>query len=313
MRKLAALEPRRDAFQPLFNGKDTSGWKTYPTQPGDWFVEDGRLVGRNGPSHLFTERGDFEDFHLRVEAKINPGGNSGVYFRSEHGLNLLVGGKSGTFPQGYEAQIYDSKGGSDPNQTGSLHGLASVKARLVLPDTWFLMEVIAEGNHIRIKIDGKESATYIDVQRRYSKGHIALQCHNQETRVEFRKIEVKELPRTPAIAGPTSVASMASGPDASPVEVARFEGHGHIWVDGISVAPDGKTLLSACQDGRPAHWDIADRRAAAGALASGGHPGRRVPARWTAGRDGLRRRDRPALGPLQRRRGPPVRRAQGQD
>jgi serine/threonine protein kinase/tetratricopeptide (TPR) repeat protein len=260
LRKPVVLEPKREVFQPLFNGKDLTGWKTYSTHPGDWFVEDGTLVGRNGPSHLFTERGDFEDFHLRVEAKINPGGNSGVYFRSEYGLNLVVGGKPGTFPQGYEAQIYDSKGGSDPNQTGSLHGLASVKARLVPPDTWFLMEVIAKGNHFLIKIDGKDAASFTDDRRRYSKGHVALQCIDSGTRVEFRKIEVKELHETPTIAGPESVASMASGPDASLVEVARFEGFTHGWVDGISIAPDGRTMITACEDGKATQWDVASGR-----------------------------------------------------
>jgi hypothetical protein len=35
-------------------------------------VEDGAIVGRGKDrSHLFTERGDFENFHYRVEAKIS--------------------------------------------------------------------------------------------------------------------------------------------------------------------------------------------------------------------------------------------------
>src|SRR5262249_6607228 len=35
-------------FVPLFNGKDLTGWKTHPDQPGDWKVENGVLIGR-GP------------------------------------------------------------------------------------------------------------------------------------------------------------------------------------------------------------------------------------------------------------------------
>src|SRR5919204_474003 len=58
-------------FVPLFNGKDLTGWKTHPDQPGDWRVENGVLIGRGPLSHLFSERGDYENFHLRVEAKIN--------------------------------------------------------------------------------------------------------------------------------------------------------------------------------------------------------------------------------------------------
>jgi len=39
----------------------------------------GRHPHRRGPkvSHLYTEHGDYEDLHFRVEAKINDGGNSG--------------------------------------------------------------------------------------------------------------------------------------------------------------------------------------------------------------------------------------------
>src|SRR5262249_46565530 len=122
-----------DGWVDLFNGEDLSGWKTHPHQPGNWEVEDGAIVSRgNETSHLFSERGDYEDFHLRVEAQINAEGNSGVYFRSEYGLNLIAG----RYPKGYEAQIFTG-GGSDKQLTGSLHGFAPVKDKLVDADEWF--------------------------------------------------------------------------------------------------------------------------------------------------------------------------------
>ena len=39
---------------------------------GNWRVENGVLIG-SGPSvsHLYTDRGDYTDFHLLVEAWIN--------------------------------------------------------------------------------------------------------------------------------------------------------------------------------------------------------------------------------------------------
>ena len=82
---LASAEPktspvptdRLDEWKPLFNGKDLSGWKIHPDQPGDWQVKNGLLVGSGPrPSHLFSERGDYTKFHLRVEAKLNQDGNS---------------------------------------------------------------------------------------------------------------------------------------------------------------------------------------------------------------------------------------------
>ena len=38
----------------LFNGKDLDGWKIHSDKPGTWKVENGLLVGRDGPSYLHT-------------------------------------------------------------------------------------------------------------------------------------------------------------------------------------------------------------------------------------------------------------------
>src|SRR6516162_11415050 len=94
----------------LFNGKDLTGWKVYPKGTGEWKVKDGILVGSGKASHLFSERGDYKDFHFLVEAKINDKGNSGQYFRTKF--------ESG-FPTGWEAQINATHG--DPVRTGSLY------------------------------------------------------------------------------------------------------------------------------------------------------------------------------------------------
>src|SRR5262245_55551395 len=109
----------------LFNGKDLTGWKIRPEpnkrdivevikkeQGGKlvgydgklkdgqtvplWRVEDGVLIGSGPASHLFSDRDNYQNFHYRVEAMINEGGNSGQYFRTAFGPG---------FPKGYEAQI----------------------------------------------------------------------------------------------------------------------------------------------------------------------------------------------------------------
>ena len=87
---------------PLFNGKDLSGWKTHPSQPGHWRVENGVLIG-SGPdiSNLYTSRSEFTNFHLRVEARINGGGNSGVCFRTPYGPTWPVDNPK--WVPGYEA------------------------------------------------------------------------------------------------------------------------------------------------------------------------------------------------------------------
>ena len=203
----------------LFNGKDLTGWKL-PPKPSDqfvavdtgtkdgkviayegklkngtteplWRVDNGILIGSGHASHLFSERGDYENFRYRVEAMINDHGNSGQYFRTAFGPG---------FPKGYEAQINATH--SDKIRTGSLY-LPQVKEVLVLnnaphkPDEWFTQEVIAVGNHIIIKVNGKTTVDWKDPQNRYTKGHFALQGHDPATVVKFRKVEVLELPPGP--------------------------------------------------------------------------------------------------------------------
>src|SRR5215213_11107162 len=88
---LAGLARAQDdaGWTVLFNGKDLSGWKTHPDQPGNWKVEEGILVGGGAElSQLFSERGDFENFRLRAEIKISGKSNGALHFRSEYGFGF---------------------------------------------------------------------------------------------------------------------------------------------------------------------------------------------------------------------------------
>jgi hypothetical protein len=209
----------------LFNGKDLTGWKMFDKPNPDnikeivpvekdgkvlayegklvkedkqvplWRVEDGLLIGSGPHSHLFSERGDYVNFRYRVEAMINDKGNSGQYFRTAFGAD---------FPKGYEAQINATH--SDKIRTGSLYpsfrNLSAEERKQILvmndapnkPDEWFTQEVIAEGNHIIIKVNGKTTVDFVDEKNTYAKGHFALQGHDPGTVVKFKKVEVIELP-----------------------------------------------------------------------------------------------------------------------
>jgi hypothetical protein len=178
----------------LFNGKDLTGWKVHPEGTGNWKVVDGAIHGSGPASHLFTEKGDYTDFHFRIEAKISDKGNSGQYFRTQFGAG---------FPKGYEAQINST--GRDPIKTGSLYPAFDnkltgpgrekllIKDVLVKPDTWFTQEVIAQGNHIVIKVNGQTTVDFVDEKNTYTKGHFAIQQHDPGSQVWVRKAEVKLL------------------------------------------------------------------------------------------------------------------------
>ena len=187
----------------LFNGKNLNGWKTHPKNPGKWRVENGVLIsGGKNVSHLFSERGDYQDFQFRIEARINDKGNSGQLFRATFAPD---------YPPGYEAQINSSA--PDPARTGSLYpafdqsltadqrNAIIVSEQLHKPDEWFTQEVIVRGDHITIKVNGKITVDFRDSKNTYSKGYLALQHHGApgnipETILQVRKIEVRELTKT---------------------------------------------------------------------------------------------------------------------
>lgn len=183
----------------LFNGKDLTGWKTHPSQPGGWAVENGLLVGRSwDTNHLFSESNDFENFHLRAELKTEHQSNGGIYIRCPFSVD-----RSGKFPSGHEAQILHSH--ATGPWTGSLKtpGVPVIEQlpheRPVLAGgEWFTIDVIAVGNVFTIKVNGKTTTNIRDGSNLYNKGHIALQAMvdagvTTPTIIHFKKIEVKRL------------------------------------------------------------------------------------------------------------------------
>jgi serine/threonine protein kinase len=190
--KPATVSPARvDGWTQLFNGHDLTGWKSHPSQPGSWKVENGELVGSEATSHLFSERGDFQDFHLRVEAKISDGGESGVYFR----VPEIALPRYDEFPEGYEANI-NSNHPTDEERTGSLtgslRGVVHYKDSLHKPDEWFTLEIVAQGPHIVLRVNGQSTVDFRDANSSFRRGHLAIQLWPDESVVRIRKIEISE-------------------------------------------------------------------------------------------------------------------------
>src|SRR5262249_36247675 len=159
-----------------------------------WTVENGLLTGRSATAHhLFTERSDFENFHIRAEVRLQDNGNSGIFFRSEYGVS-----RNGKWPKGYEAQIVNNH--PDPKQprTGSLfidQVVNRIPDQRVEPGEWCTMDIIAQGRRLIIKVNDRTTVDYVDENNTYKKGYFALQAMGPPaTVVQFRKIEVKELP-----------------------------------------------------------------------------------------------------------------------
>jgi predicted Ser/Thr protein kinase len=182
--------PKPGEWVQLFNGKNLDGWSTWPQGTVGWEVKDGVLGSTGALTPLYSDRGDYKNFHFRVEAMVNDRGK-GVQF----GRALF---RQGTTP-GVGAMLNST---ASDLKTGSLiysnGGTWSRQIRQdktpIKPDTWFTQELIADGNHIIVKVNGEVTADFLETEKRPAQGFLALYREDRDTVVKFRKIEVKELP-----------------------------------------------------------------------------------------------------------------------
>jgi len=177
------------AWVALFNGKDTRGWHASAVvAKANWQVVGGTLVGSGEVGLLFTDRSDYQNFRLRVEAMLTEGADSGVFFRAQdERLEFAYEAEIGSVPEG--------KTGSFVVFDRGVKGVAPAP-QPVPAGRWSTMDVLAEDNRFTIWVDGTQTAQYEDKERRFSKGAIAIQQIGGPKAgvVNFRKIEIKELP-----------------------------------------------------------------------------------------------------------------------
>ncbi|HWK98980.1 MAG TPA: DUF1080 domain-containing protein [Parapedobacter sp.] len=177
-------------FQPLFNGKDLSGWTIHGTEK--WYVENGELVCESGPDeqygYLSTET-TYKDFELQVSFKLEANGNSGVFIRSDiEGVKIEGWQVEVAPPDHHTAGIYESYG------RGWLIKPDPEKEKILKADDWNTMKIRAVGNNVTTWLNGKEMVQLSDEKIGAATGFIALQIHDGGgIKVRWKDILIKEL------------------------------------------------------------------------------------------------------------------------
>lgn len=180
-------------WQPLFNGKDLSGW--HPVPGGKWEVVDGTILGtspRSEPRHglLMTDK-RFKNFKVRARFKVTSG-DSGFYFRVEK-TNTHVS------VRGFQAEVDNSR------EVGGLYETSmrawvrkpdpKLIARTVKPGEWTDLLVTAIGDDITVSLNGVKVTELLGDKKCLKEGHIALQLHGgQDMKVQFKDLTILELP-----------------------------------------------------------------------------------------------------------------------
>lgn len=195
--------PVHSGFTQLFNGRDLQGWKVFPSDRKSWTVKDGILIGHGAPSHLFTERGNFKNFHLRMETRVNKSGACGQFVRvpfGDPGMYLFPFGNEDLFkrvvPERYakDAPALDPTPPTYRARSLSVWGIGkngeTWTRKVPAEEQWFEHEMICDGPNITIPYFNVASAGSPGMSM---EGHIALELFDSDSVVEYRKIEIKEL------------------------------------------------------------------------------------------------------------------------
>ena len=195
--RLTELE-RDEGYVLLFDGESLDDWDGDPSL---WSVRDGAIVGSSDGHPVETNtflihQGPFDDFVLRLEVRLR-NGNSGIQFRSEH-----VPGP-GWIVHGYQADLSDagdrSAWGNFYEEKGRGRGVMATpdegwqRAKdVLLPREWNRYEIHAEGDRVRLTLNGKVTLDGTDDKART--GVIAIQLHSGPAmQVECRNIRIKPL------------------------------------------------------------------------------------------------------------------------
>jgi hypothetical protein len=184
---LCSLARADDEFKPIFDGETLEGWKV--NEGGKAFkVEDGAITGGGRRGHVFYVKEELKNFELKVDVKINEGGNSGIYFHTAY--------KEEGWPDaGHEVQVNNTH--RDPVKTGSLYNVVKLYESAGTDNEWFTMHIAVKGNNLRVTVGDKLVLDYtqppgVTVRRRINKGVIAFQQHDPGSIVQYRNVLLKK-------------------------------------------------------------------------------------------------------------------------
>ena len=190
----------------LFNGKDLTGWKSYPEMASKFTVNDqGWLNVQDGRGQLETER-MLGDFVLQLECITHAADlNSGIFFRCIPGDVMM----------GYECQIHngvENQDATQPKDCGTGGFFRRQDARRVVAEDlkWFHQTLIVNGPHMAAWVNGYQVSDWTDTRPahenprkglRQEAGTIMIQGHDPTTNISFRNLKAAELPTrsTPSI------------------------------------------------------------------------------------------------------------------
>jgi hypothetical protein len=184
----AASSDNDSNFTSIFDGKTLDGWKMAGEGRFVIVESDAALKSEGGMGLLWYAEKEYKNFILKLEWKVSDeDDNSGVFVRfpnPDDNPNIAV-------REGYEIQI-DDRGGNPIHQTGAIYDFAAPsKVVSKPPGQWNIMEIQVINYSNTVIINGQKVTEFTG--SRLTEGYIGLQAHDDESKVSFRNIMIKEV------------------------------------------------------------------------------------------------------------------------
>ncbi len=174
----------------LFDGQTLFGWQS---ETKDWSVKNGVITGVGQKPNLLATTSPFADYELRVEYRLEKGGNSGIFLRTP---------KSPKNPATdcYEFNLCDSH---KSFKTGSLVGRAQPHQVTTGEDgKWHYVVMVFKDRKLSASIDNKNVLRYQDDTEHFrASGLISLQFN--QGKIEFKNVAIRPLGLKPMFDGKT--------------------------------------------------------------------------------------------------------------
>ena len=144
----------RDAgWKLLFDGKSFDGWMTSDSKPSRRPIEQSAINPHRCGAYMMIHKQMWTDFRLKLDFKISPKCNSGIFFRTW--TLKKIGGNDVGF-NGLEIAIDDTRT-AGYHDTGALYDLVKPTRNAMKPaGEWNHIELTCRGQLVRVVVNGVE-------------------------------------------------------------------------------------------------------------------------------------------------------------
>ena len=175
-----AMLEREQGWVTLIDGTSASLANWNQIGKARWRVEDGAIVGDQGPGFLISKN-SYKDFQIRAEFWASEDANSGIFMRMADMQKI-------SSTNSYEVNIFDKR--PDPTYgTGAIVGFAKVSPMPKAGGRWNTYDITAKGPHLVVVLNGEKTVDITD--SKFTEGPFSLQAAGGV--IKWRKVQVRPL------------------------------------------------------------------------------------------------------------------------